>query len=126
MYHIHQKVLLKLGSFSSNGIYCILTAKFTSNKPRRKVKDCLRMQRDILQHSRLPKEEIFLLVRNRDLWVFLYFLANTNNASEGVFLIPISLLSLLFFIVWLGMMSFIMTMRNNILAFVQSKKYNNF
>lgn len=29
---------------------------------------------------------------------------NTNNASEGVFLIPISLLSLLFFIVWLGMM----------------------
>ena len=36
--------------------------------------------------------------------IFVFFYMNTNNASEGVFLIPISLLSLLFFIVWLGMM----------------------
>ena len=35
--------------------------------------------------------------------IFVFLFMNTNNGSEGGFLVPLSLLSLLFFIIWLGM-----------------------
>ena len=35
--------------------------------------------------------------------IFVFLFMNTNNGSEGGFLVPLSLLSFLFFIIWLGM-----------------------
>ena len=58
-YNIHQQALLKWGIVALTVFHTYLQ-KFTSNKLRRKLrKDCLKMQNDILQHSRFLKEEIF-------------------------------------------------------------------
>lgn len=106
VYHIHQKVLLKLGVLALTVFISYLLAKVYIKQAQKKVAE------------RLPKNAkrytaTFTFAKRRDFsyWfgiglvgIFVFFYMNVNNASEGVFLIPISLLSLLFFIVWLGMM----------------------
>lgn len=105
VYHIHQKVLLKLGVLALMVFISYLLAKVYIRQARKKVAE------------RLPKNAkrytaTFTFAKRRDFsywfWIglvgiFVFFYMNTNNASEGFFLIPISLLSLLFFIFWLGM-----------------------
>ena len=105
VYNIHQKVLLKLGVLALTVFISYLLAKVYIRQARKKVAE------------RLPKNAkrytaTFTFAKRRDFsywfWIglvgiFVFFYMNTNNASEGFFLIPISLLSLLFFIFWLGM-----------------------
>ena len=105
VYHIHQKVLLKLGVLALTVFISYLLAKIYIRQAQKKVAE------------RLPKNPkrytaTFTFAKRRDFsyWfgiglvgIFVFFYMNTNNASEGFFLIPISLLSLLFFIFWLGM-----------------------
>ena len=47
--------------------------------------------------------------------IFVFLFMNTNNGSEGGFLVPLSLLSLLFFIIWLGMVPVDYNYTNNIM-----------
>ena len=105
VYHIHQKVLLKLGVLALTVFISYLLAKIYIRQAQKKVAE------------RLPKNPkrytaTFTFAKRRDFsywfWIglvgiFVFFYMNTINASEGFFLIPISLLSLLFFIFWLGM-----------------------
>ena len=105
-YNIHQQALLKWGIVALTVFISYLLAKVYIKQAQKKVAE------------RLPKNAkrytaTFTFAKRRDFsyWfgiglvgIFVFFYMNTNNASEGVFLIPISLLSLLFFIVWLGMM----------------------
>ena len=105
-YNIHQQALLKWGIVALTVFISYLLAKVYIKQAQKKVAE------------RLPKNPkrytaTFTFAKRRDFsyWfgiglvgIFVFFYMHTNNASEGVFLIPISLLSLLFFIVWLGMM----------------------
>ena len=105
-YNIHQQALLKWGIVALTVFISYLLAKVYIKQAQKKVAE------------RLPENAkrytaTFTFSKRRDFsyWfvighvgIFVFFYMNTNNASEGVFLIPISLLSLLFFIVWLGMM----------------------
>lgn len=105
-YNIHQQALLKWGIVALTVFISYLLAKVYIKQAQKKVAE------------RLPENAkrytaTFTFAKRRDFsyWfgiglvgIFVFFYMNINNASEGVFLIPISLLSLLFFIVWLGMM----------------------
>ena len=105
MYNIHQKILLKLGVLALPVFISYVLAKIYIKQAQKKVAE------------RLPKNAkrytaTFTFAKKRDFsyWIgigvvgiFVFLYMKTNNASEGGFLIPISLLSLLFFIVGLGM-----------------------
>lgn len=120
VYHIHQKVLLKLGVLALMVFISYLLAKVYIRQARKKVAE------------RLPKNAkrytaTFTFAKRRDFsywfWIglvgiFVFFYMNTNNASEGFFLIPISLLSLLFFIFWLGMVPVDYNYKNQIMKLV--------
>lgn len=120
VYHIHQKVLLKLGVLALTVFISYLLAKVYIRQARKKVAE------------RLPKNAkrytaTFTFAKRRDFsywfWIglvgiFVFFYMNTNNASEGFFLIPISLLSLLFFIFWLGIVPVDYNYKNQIMKLV--------
>ena len=124
VYHIHQKVLLKLGVLALMVFISYLLAKVYIRQARKKVAE------------RLPKNAkrytaTFTFAKRRDFsywfWIglvgiFVFFYMNTNNASEGFFLIPISLLSLLFFIFWLGMVPVDYNYKNQIMKLVSNEE----
>ena len=119
-YNIHQQALLKWGIVALTVFISYLLAKVYIKQAQKKVAE------------RLPKNSkrytaTFTFAKRRDFsyWfgiglvgIFVFFYMNTNNASEGVFLIPISLLSLLFFIVWLGMVPVDYNYKNQIMKLV--------
>ena len=105
-YNIHQQALLKWGIVALTVFISYLLAKVYIKQAQKKVAE--RLSKNAKRYT-----ATFTFAKRRDFsyWfgiglvgIFVFFYMNTNNASEGVFLIPISLLSLLFFIVWLGMM----------------------
>ena len=98
-YNIHQQALLKWGIVALTVFISYLLAKVYIKQSQKKVAE------------RLPKNAkrytaTFTFAKRRDFsyWfgiglvgIFVFFYMNTNNASEGFFLIPISLLSFLLF-----------------------------
>ena len=104
-YNIHQQALLKWGIVVLTVFISYLLAKVYIKQAQKKVAE------------RLPKNAkrytaTFTFAKRRDFsyWfviglvaIFVFLFMNTNNGSEGGFLVPLSLLSLLFFIIWLGM-----------------------
>ena len=104
-YNIHQQTLLKWGIVALTVFISYLLAKVYIKQAQKKVAE------------RLPKNAkrytaIFTFAKRRDFsyWfgiglvlIFVFLFMNTNNGSEGGFLVPLSLLSWLFFIFWLGM-----------------------
>ena len=119
-YNIHQQALLKWGIVALTVFISYLLAKVYIKQAQKKVAE------------RLPKNAkrytaTFTFAKRRDFsywfWIglvgiFVFFYMNTNNASEGFFLIPISLLSLLFFIFWLGMVPVDYNYKNQIMKLV--------
>lgn len=104
-YNIHQRVFLKWGIVALSAFIAYLLVKVYIKQAQKKVAE------------RLPKNAkrytaTFTFAKRRDFsyWfvirlvaIFVFLFMNTNNGSEGGFLVPLSLLSLLFFIIWLGM-----------------------
>ena len=104
-YNIHQQALLKWGIVALTIFISYLLAKVYIKQAQKKVAE------------RLPENAkrytaTFTFSKRRDFsyWfviglvaIFVFLFMNTNNGSEGGFLVPLSLLSFLFFIIWLGM-----------------------
>ena len=104
-YNIHQQALLKWGIVALTVFISYLLAKVYIKQAQKKVAE------------RLPENAkrytaTFTFIKRRDFsyWfviglvaIFVFLFMNTNNGSEGILLIPITILSWYFFIVWLGM-----------------------
>ncbi len=104
-YNIHQRALLKWGIVALSVFIAYILAKAFIKHAQKKVAE------------RLPKNAkryiaTFTVAKRRDFsyWfgiglvlIFVFLFMQSNDGSEGILLIPITLLSLLFFIVWLGM-----------------------
>lgn len=104
-YNIHQQALLKWGIVALTVFISYLLAKVYIKQAQKKVAE------------RLPENAkryraTFMFTKRRDFsyWfgiglvlIFVFLFMNTNNGSEGGFLIPLSILSWLFFLFWLGM-----------------------
>ena len=116
-YNIHQQALLKWGIVALTVFIAYLLAKVYIKQAQKKVAE------------RLPENAkrytaTFTFSKRRDFsyWfviglvaIFVFLFMNTNNGSEGGFLVPLSLLSLLFFIIWLGMVPVDYNYTNNIM-----------
>ena len=116
-YNIHQQALLKWGIIALTIFISYLLAKVYIKQAQKKVAE------------RLPENAkrytaTFTFSKRRDFsyWfviglvgIFVFLFMNTNNGSEGGFLVPLSLLSLLFFIIWLGMVPVDYNYTNNIM-----------
>ena len=104
-YNIHERALLKWGLVALSVFISYLLAKVYIKQAQKKVAD------------RLPKTAqrytaTFTVAKRRDFsyWfgiglvaIFVFLFMQSNDGSEGILLIPITILSWLFFIVWLGM-----------------------
>ena len=119
-YNIHQQVLLKWGIVALTVFISYVFAKIYIKQAQRKVAE------------RLPKNAkrytaTFTFSKRRDFsyWfgiglvlIFVFLFMNTNNGSEGGFLVPLSILALLFFIFWLGMVPVDYDYKNQIMKLV--------
>ena len=116
-YNIHQQALLKWGIVALTVFISYLLAKVYIKQAQKKVAE------------RLPENAkrytaTFTFSKRRDFsyWfgiglvlIFVFLFMNTNNGSEGGFLVPLSILALLFFIFWLGMVPVDYNYTNNIM-----------
>ena len=104
-YNIHQRALLKWGIVALSVFIAYLLVKVYVKRAQKKVAE------------RLPENAkrytaTFTFSKRRDFsyWfgiglvaIFVFLFMRSNNGSEGILLIPITILSWYFFIVWLGM-----------------------
>ena len=104
-YNIHERALLKWGLVALSVFISYLLAKVYIKQAQKKVAE------------RLPENAkrytaTFTVAKRRDFsyWfgiglvaIFVFLFMQSNDGSEGILLIPITILSWLFFIVWLGM-----------------------
>ena len=117
VYHIHQKVLLKLGVLALTVFISYLLAKVYIKQAQKKVAERLpenaKRYTATFTFSKRRDFSYWFVIGHVGIFVFLFM--NTNNGSEGGFLVPLSLLSLLFFIIWLGMVPVDYNYTNNIM-----------
>ena len=119
-YNIHQQALLKWGIVALTVFISYLLAKVYIKQAQKKVAE------------RLPENAkrytaTFTVAKRRDfsywfgiglVFIFVFLFMNTNNGAEGGFLVPLSLLSWLFFIFWLGMVPVDYDYKNQIMKLV--------
>ena len=119
-YNIHQQALLKWGIVALTVFISYLLAKVYIKQAQKKVAE------------RLPENAkrytaTFTVAKRRDfsywfgiglVFIFVFLFMNTNNGTEGGFLVPLSLLSWLFFIFWLGMVPVDYDYKNQIMKLV--------
>ena len=116
-YNIHQQALLKWGIVALTVFIAYLLAKVYIKQAQKKVAE------------RLPENAkrytaTFTFSKRRDFsyWfgiglvaIFVFLFMRSNDGSEGIILIPITILSWLFFIFWLGMVPVDYDYKNNIM-----------
>lgn len=104
-FNIHQQFLLKCFMFLVSVFFGLLLAKVYILIARKKISDRLPSN---------PKKftAIFSFTGKRDysswygvglIFIFFIFFITLNNGTEGILLVPITLISYLFFLFWLGM-----------------------
>lgn len=104
-YSIHEQILLKWGLVGLSIVIAYVLAKGYIKRAQKKVAERL-------PASAKKYRAIFTYGNRRDFsnWyaiafisIFVSFFMYLNNGGEGILLIPITILSSLFFIIWLGM-----------------------
>ena len=119
-YNIHQQALLKWGIVALTVFIAYLLAKVYIKQAQKKVAE------------RLPENAkrytaTFTFSKRRDFsyWfgiglvaIFVFLFMRSNDGSEGIILIPITILSWLFFIFWLGMVPVDYDYKNQIMKLV--------
>ena len=119
-YNIHQQALLKWGIVALTIFISYLLAKVYIKQAQKKVAE------------RLPENAkrytaTFTFSKRRDFsyWfgiglvaIFVFLFMRSNDGSEGIILIPITILSWLFFIFWLGMVPVDYDYKNQIMKLV--------
>ena len=104
-YNIHQQALLKWMMFGLSIVLAFVLAKVYIQLARKKVADRVspKAKRYIAKFTYWKKRDysnwfMILLIA-----IIFYFFLKSTNGTEGILLVPITILAHLFFVFWLGM-----------------------
>ena len=119
-YNIHERALLKWGIVALSVFISYLLAIVYIKQAQKKVAE--RLPENVKRYT-----AIFTVAKRRDFsyWfgiglvaIFVFLFMQSNDGGEGILLIPITILSWLFFIFWLGMVPVDYDYKNQIMKLV--------